>query len=79
MRIRVTQKDIDEGVRRSGCCPIAQSLKRRGFTDVFVGSSGRAWLGKHWVVLPPAARFFILFFDNAVTVKPFSFTLPRLK
>jgi hypothetical protein len=83
MRIRVTQRDIDEGVQ-SNCfhCPVARAVKR-------VFKATEAWVREIIVVrkagwertyvTPTAAVGFIERFDSAVlefeSPKPFSFTL----
>ncbi len=83
MRIRVTQRDIDEGVQNN-CfhCPVARAVKRVfKATEVWVreiiivkkAGSQRTY------VTPTAAVDFIERFDSAVlefeSPKPFSFTL----
>jgi len=85
MIIRVTQRDIDEGVQ-SNClhCPVARALKRAFQADevwvreiivVKKASSEQTY------VTPPAAADFIERFDSAMlefeSLKPFSFTLDR--
>jgi hypothetical protein len=83
MRIRVTQRDIDQGVQ-SNCfhCPVARAVKR-------VFKATEAWVREIIVVrkpgrertyvTPTAAVDFIERFDSAVlefeSPKPFSFTL----
>jgi hypothetical protein len=83
MRIRVTQRDIDEGVQNSCLhCPVARAVKRVfKATEVWVreiiivkkAGSQRTY------VTPTAAVDFIERFDSAVlefeSPKPFSFTL----
>ncbi len=83
MRIRVTQRDIDEGVQ-SNCfhCPVARAVKRvfratevwvREIIIVTKAGAQRAY------VTPTAAVDFIERFDSAMleceSPKPFSFTL----
>ena len=83
MRIRVTQRDIDEGVQ-SNCfhCPVARAVK-----DVFKATE--VWVreiiivrkahSQRTYVTPEAAVDFIERFDSAIlefeSPKPFSFTL----
>ncbi len=83
MRIRVTQRDIDEGVQYN-CfhCPVARAVKR-GFraTEVWVREIiiVRKTGSQRTYVTPTAAADFIEQFDSAVlefeSPKPFSFTL----
>jgi hypothetical protein len=83
MRIRVTQRDIDEGVQ-SNCfhCPVARAVQRvfkatevwvREIIIVTKASAQRTY------VTPTAAVDFIERFDSATlefeSPKPFSFTL----
>jgi hypothetical protein len=83
MRIRVTQRDIDEGVQ-SNCfhCPVARAVKRVfKATEVWVreiiivAKAG----SQQTYVTPPTAVDFIERFDSAMlefeSPKPFSFTL----
>ena len=87
MRIRVTQRDIDEGVQNN-CfhCPVARAVKRafkaaevwvREVIMVRKARSERAY------VTPPAAVEFIERYDAAMlefeSPKPFSFTLDQRK
>jgi hypothetical protein len=83
IRIRVTQRDIDEGVQ-SKCfhCPVARAVKR-------VFKASEVWVreiivvkkagSQQTYVTPTAAVDFIEWFDSAVlefeSPKPFSFTL----
>jgi len=87
MVIRVTQRDIDEGVQ-SNCfhCPVARAVKR-------VFKAAEVWvreiiiikkLGSQLTyVTPPAAMDFIERYDSAMlefeSPKPFSFTLDQPK
>jgi hypothetical protein len=83
MRIRVTQRDIDEGVQ-SNCfhCPVARAVKRvfkatevRIREIIIVRKAG----SQRTYVTPAAAVEFIEQFDSAIlefeSPKPFSFTL----
>lgn len=78
MRICVTKNDIDRARSGARCCPIACSLRRRGYPDVSVGPRMLFTAGK-FAVLPETAQAFVNAYDNGHDVKPFSFTLPRLK
>ena len=85
MRIRVTQRDINEGLQSNSFhCPVARAVKRAfGASEVWVreiiivtkpGS-------RETYVTPPAVSDFIERYDSAVlefeSPKPFSFTLDR--
>ena len=77
MRIRVTQRDIDESVQ-SNCfhCPVARAVKRVfKATEVWV----REIIIVRTYVTPTAAVDFIERFDSVMlefeSPKPFSFTL----
>ena len=85
MRIRVTQRDINEGLQsNSFYCPVARAVKRAfGASEVWVREiiivtkAGK----KQTFVTPSEALDFIECFDSAVlefeSPKPFSFTLDR--
>jgi hypothetical protein len=83
MRIRVTQRDIDEGVQgNSFHCPVARAVKR-------ALGAGEVWVREIIIVTksgspdsyvtPPAVTDFIERYDSAIlefeSPKPFSFTL----
>jgi len=83
MRIRVTQRDIDEGVQdNSFHCPVARAVRR-------ALGAGEVWVreiiivtklgSRDTYVTPPAVSDFIERYDSAVlefeSPKPFSFTL----
>src|SRR5260370_31786862 len=83
MRIRVTQRDIDEGVQ-SNCfhCPVARAVKRAfKATEVWVREIiiVRKARSQRTYVTPTAEVDFIERFDSAMlefeSPKPFSFTL----
>lgn len=87
MRICVTKKDIakarlelnDGYGLRSSCCPVAQSLKRRGFIRCIVSLSA-CWLSgrdAYAVNLPYAVTRFIRDFDNDKPVSPITFTIEK--
>jgi len=85
MRIRVTQRDIDEGVQdNSFHCPVARAVRRAlGAGEVWVREiiivtkSG----SRDTYVTPPAVTDFIERYDSATlefeSPKPFSFTLEQ--
>ena len=81
MRINVTQRDIDQGVRADPeLCPIARAIRRhRDVTFVKVGTNfvsiSRGALNDS--NLPPEAIKWIALFDRtAHSTKPFAFDLP---
>lgn len=85
IKVNVTQKDIDTGLR-DNCkdCPIAKAISRTKFgkehsVDVRKGyisyfKIGVTGLNQHRN-LPEKAYNFILRFDGHGTVKPFKFTM----
>ncbi len=77
IRLRITQRDIDNGRRMSvGFCPIALSLKRRGFHEAGVG--GNIWFpasSRECFPLSVQAMNFVDDFDNRLKVKPLWLTL----
>lgn len=85
MRIVITQKDIDNGLRGEGrACPIALSLKRRIHgVDFAVITRDIRFQPKHYSVyqnvayvpLPQKAVEFIRMFDEGAFVKPMFFEL----
>lgn len=80
MRIYVTKDDIKKGKTGIGwACPIARSLKRRGFKWVDVDCFGitASSLARQAIhsVTPKVAKVFINRFDNKLPVEPFSFDL----
>lgn len=77
LTIRVTQANIDNGIRaKCGLCPIALALRDAGFEEPTVGSyefqatQGCSYLNYG---LPESARDFINHFDAGHTVSPFEF------
>lgn len=74
--VRVTQDDIDRGVRGSTTdCPVARALCR-AVPNAFI----RVWkdvafVRIHRVEIPPKVRRFIHDFDDYRAVKPFSFEI----
>lgn len=80
MLIYVTKDDIKKGQRKSSSlCPIARSLKRRGFDDVAVGKFTVAFHSPFVRTdLPQEARTFVRNFDAGVRrdrLQPFRFRL----
>jgi hypothetical protein len=85
--VDVTQEDIDNGnlpvsritYNRPHCCPIAQSLKRRGFEDVHVGSFVDFFYEEpQRYMLSPRAEVFIEKFDSGSKVEPSRFIFKRM-
>jgi hypothetical protein len=87
MKIKVTQKDIDKGLR-SSCyyCPIAHAFKRAVKNNIRYGCC----IGSNYIVhcpdgkwnryeLPKEARKFIKRFDHCQPVEPFSFEIKKGK
>ena len=85
MKIKVTQKDIEEGYRGS-CydCPIAHAVKREvkptSHTGLNIGATrilhrnGCSW---DTYTLPKKAQTFIKRFDGGKPVKPFTFEIEK--
>ena len=85
MKIEVTQKDIDKGVRgECALCPIARAIKSSSnFKRVYVnGKTIDVWYrgdqGIKTYKLPKKAQTFVKRFDRQEPVKPFSFKLKSL-
>jgi hypothetical protein len=77
MRIVITQKDIDTGIKGNiWHCPIAKALTR-AFKKLYVvgGVTYREYLTEERLPLPLKACNFIGDFDNGKSVKPFHFTI----
>lgn len=82
MKIRVTKKDIKNGVRESFTqCPIAKAVRRAGvcFYQINKGAvilhGETTSEGGHKIKLPASAKRFIGRFDTRNEVKPFMFNL----
>ena len=86
MRIRVTRRDIEEGVQgNSFHCPVARAVRRAlrasevWVREIIIVTKAGA---KEIYVTPPAVLDFIEQFDSAVlefeSPKPFSFTLEQV-
>jgi len=78
MIVKVTQEDIDSGLKSNCCeCPIALAMKRISSMP----SVGRLYAScsvnsvRYWGVLPLAAKEFIHLFDDGFPVKPFEFEI----
>jgi nitrate/TMAO reductase-like tetraheme cytochrome c subunit len=85
MKITVTQKDIDKGLK-SSCyeCPIAHALKRKVKNKIRYGFAVNADFidltkdNKWWIyALPKKAQTFIKRFDDGKPVKPFTFEIEK--
>jgi hypothetical protein len=83
MRIRVTQRDIDNGVQgNSFHCPVARAVKRAfkaaevWVRDIIIVTKARS---QHAYVTPLDAQDFLERYDSAIlefeSPRPFSFTL----
>jgi len=85
MRICVTDRDIIQAAvdKAAGepvhmCCPVAQSMKRRGFRNPSVDVASVKWWndGRYQrAELPPVAAEWIEKYDDRHHVGPFSFEL----
>jgi len=77
--VRVTQEDIDRGVRNAAsCCPVALAIKRMGFEAIHVWNSRTSFLDPQADEfihrdLPPKAIAFVTAFDAKQPVKPTKF------
>jgi hypothetical protein len=87
MKIIVTQKDIDKGVK-SSCyeCPIARAFKRKVKNKIRYGFAVNSESIEHftkdmWYIyaLPKEAKKFIQRFDHDQPVKPFTFEAQKDK
>jgi nitrate/TMAO reductase-like tetraheme cytochrome c subunit len=86
MKIEVTQKDIDKGLR-SSCyeCPIAHAFKRKVKNKIRYGFAVNAdsidlvTKDFKWYIhaLPKKAQTFIKRFDDGKPVKPFTFEIEK--
>lgn len=75
MKICVTEDDIKKGeIGLSASCPIARSLKRRGFKGVMVVPFFIRW-SDGVVRTPKECKRFMNRFDSDLPVKPFSFNI----
>jgi hypothetical protein len=89
--VRVTQEDIDQGIRLDPArCPIAWALRRKTGNRYLVWPMCHAWAScitrrceptageKPACALPPTAARFAHRFDDGKPVKPFAFRLKAL-
>lgn len=87
MKIKVTQKDIDKGIRSSHCyCPIAhafnRAVKNNNECDSYVRTNDIIYRPddkRSRYKLPKEAQKFIEHFDNYRPVEPFSFEIKKVK
>ncbi len=79
MIIKVTQEDIDEGIKGSdGSCPIALACETAGMEQPCVDDSSVTWIidgVAKFSSLPMSASNFIWNYDMGDTVEPFSFEI----
>jgi hypothetical protein len=79
VNVHVIAEDIDLGIRDDCyCCPIAQSLKRMGMTQVavrreFISADNKVF------ACPIVAKRFMHRFDNCYSVEPFEFELREIE
>jgi hypothetical protein len=84
-KIRVTQDDIDAGVRYNCTfCPVAIALMRAGYDDPEVHSTGHFTFldgstSKLYLMADEVIQPFIEAFDDGDFVAPFSFTIEETK
>lgn len=76
--IKVTQEDIDRGVRRHDAhCPIANAIRGMGYYGVSVAGIMACFYAddgcEHDIMLPRKAQQFANAFDDGDDVKPFEF------
>lgn len=75
MQIKVTQRNINQGVRKSAtCCPIANALKDAGFYGVNVGES-IVYANSNKYILTPGSSAFVKAFDAGDEVHPTTVTM----
>jgi hypothetical protein len=81
MTVKVTEKDIQAGVRsQTQLCPIALAIRRDLSCDVGVGTyTVSLAMSPYQYLLPPKARAFIQRFDAGMSVEPFTFELRELR
>jgi hypothetical protein len=79
--IKITQDNIDKGVRTSPCrCPMALGIKESiGAYKVCVGAEEADINGKFDIPLPQIARDFIRKYDCREQVEPFEFEWEELR
>lgn len=76
MIIKVRQKHIDEGVRKTaGSCPVAKALDEQTDCDYnYVYNHSIKYNGRN-VHMPRSVQRFVKKFDSGRPVKPFNFIL----
>ena len=83
MKVEVTQEDINRGMPKvCDRCPIALAMRRAGCAFVYVEPHRVDWrrrgiLSGKYSSLPSEATRFIMAFDNAEPVQPFTFEVPE--
>lgn len=87
MKVEVTQKHIDSGVKNNTClCPIALAIRDKNKGNAIVTShevetTSDSWTSDTLIVtrwlLPTKAMAFINKFDSNMSVEPFEFELIR--
>lgn len=81
MKVKVTQKHIDNGDHRVGSCPIALAMKGMGIKKPYVGfyclrdDNGQS-ISYYY---PRSVKRFIHNFDHRISVEPFTFILKEKK
>lgn len=74
MKIKVTQDDIDCGVRKvKSACPVALATKLHFSNADVIVDYDTLFIGYEWFTLPEEAKDFINNFDNGDEVEPFEF------
>jgi hypothetical protein len=89
MKIKVTQADIDAGIRslrlpldnrppRCACCPVARAVRRafKARRGVAVYSI-HIWVGGTGYDSPESVKSFLNCFDRGLTSMPFTFELTK--
>jgi hypothetical protein len=76
MKIHVTKKDIEDGIKKSCIkCPITLVIRRETGKCYRVRSNYVLW--SHWqlIKLPESAQVFIARVDSGKPVRPFTFSI----
>lgn len=80
MRISVTQSDINKGDKRNAhSCAVARAVRRATKAKEVSITYGVISVGRKEFAMSSQVSNFISDFDAYLNVKPFSFTLPRVK
>lgn len=79
MKVKVTQKDIDNG-KAKDCrtCPIAQAIRRTNPNKVIIVDRDIIYIDKKLYSTPQKASTFINLFDDGDKVKPIDFELNEI-